>query len=125
MTSSDAGRTIGPMDCIFCKIVAGDIPAETLHRDERVIVIRDINPQAPTHLLVLPTSHLPSLRDIGAENASLAGHMTVVANEMARKEGIFDNGYRLAINCGDEGGQTVGHLHMHVLGGRQLSGLLG
>ena len=113
------------MGCIFCKIVGGEIPAEVLHRDEQVIVIRDINPQAPTHLLVLPTTHLPSIREIEAENASLAGHMTVVANEMARREGVFDKGYRLAINCGDEGGQTVGHLHMHVLGGRQMSGELG
>ena len=113
------------MDCVFCKIVTGKIPAEVLHRDEQVIVIRDINPQSPTHLLVLPSEHLPSIRDIGAENASLAGHMTIVANDMARREGVFDRGYRLVINCGDEGGQTVGHLHMHVLGGRQLSGQLG
>ncbi len=113
------------MDCIFCKIVAGEIPAEALHRDEQVIVIRDINPQAPTHLLVLPTDHLESVREIGVGNGALAGHMTVVANEMARREGVFDKGYRLAINCGDEGGQTVGHLHMHLLGGRQLSGHLG
>ena len=118
-------RTPTSMDCIFCKIVAGEIPAEILHRDEQVIVIRDINPQAPVHLLVLPTSHLESVREIEAGNASLAGHMTLVANDMARREGVFDKGYRLAINCGDEGGQTVGHLHMHVLGGRQLSGQLG
>ena len=114
-----------PMNCIFCKIVGGEIPAEVLHRDEQVIVIRDINPQAPTHLLVLPTFHLASIREVDAGNASLAGHMAVVANEMARKEGVFDKGYRLAINCGDEGGQTVEHLHMHVLGGRQMSGELG
>ena len=113
------------MDCIFCKIVAGDIPAEVLYRDEQVIVIRDINPQAPVHLLVLPIKHLGSVREIEAGNASLAGHMAIVANEMARKEGVFEKGYRLAINCGDEGGQSVGHLHMHVLGGRQLSGQLG
>ena len=113
------------MDCIFCKIVGGEVPAEVLHRDEQVVVIRDINPQAPTHLLVLPTNHLASVREIGEDNASLAGHMTVVANEMARREGVSEKGYRLAINCGDEGGQTVGHLHMHVLGGRRLSGGLG
>ena len=73
------------MDCIFCKIVAGEIPAEILHRDEQVIVIRDINPQAPVHLLVLPTEHLESVREIEAGNSSLAGHMTVVANDMARQ----------------------------------------
>ena len=113
------------MDCIFCKIVGGEVPAEVLHRDEEVVVIRDINPQTPTHLLVLPTTHLASVREIGEDNVSLAGHMTVVANEMARREGVSEKGYRLAINCGDEGGQTVGHLHMHVLGGRRLSGGLG
>ena len=113
------------MDCIFCKIVAGEIPAEVLYRDEQVIVIRDINPQAPTHLLVLPTTHLASVREIEAGNVSVAGRMTVVANDMARREGVFEKGYRLVVNCGDEGGQTVGHLHMHVLGGRQLSGQLG
>lgn len=113
------------MDCIFCKIVGGEIPAEALHRDEQVIVIRDINPQASTHLLVLPIAHLASVGEIDEGNAALAGHMTVVANAMARREGVFEKGYRLVVNCGDEGGQTVGHLHMHVLGGRQMSGELG
>ena len=113
------------MDCIFCRIVAGEVGAEVLHRDERVIVIRDINPQAPVHLLVLPVVHLSSIREVGGDDASLVGQMTVVANEMARREGVFEKGYRLAINCGEEGGQTVGHLHMHVLGGRQMSGGLG
>ena len=114
------------MNCIFCKIVAGEIPAEVLHRDEQVIVIRDINPQAPVHLLVMPTEHLESVREIEAGNGSLAGHMTSRSQRHGpHGKASSIKGYRLAINCGDEGGQTVGHLHMHVLGGRQLSGQLG
>ncbi len=113
------------MDCIFCDIVAGKVRAEVLHRDEQVVVIRDINPQAPVHLLAIPTEHLATVQEIDAGNASLVGHMTVVANEMARKDGLSEKGYRLVINCGNEGGQTVGHLHMHVLGGRQLLGQMG
>ncbi len=113
------------MDCIFCDIVAGKVRAEVLHRDEQVVVIRDINPQAPVHLLAIPTKHLATVQEIDAGNASLVGHMTIVANEMARKEGLSEKGYRLVINCGNEGGQTVGHLHMHVLGGRQLHGQMG
>lgn len=113
------------MDCIFCDIVAGKVRADVLHRDEQVIVIRDINPQAPVHLLAIPTEHLATVQEIDAGNAPLVGHMTVVANEMARKEGLSEKGYRLVINCGNEGGQTVGHLHMHVLGGRQLRGQMG
>ena len=113
------------MDCIFCDIVAGRVQAEVLHRDEQVIVIRDINPQTPTHLLVMPTEHLDTVQEINTEKASLGGHMIVVGNDMACQEGLADKGYRLTINCGREGGQTVGHLHMHVLGGRQLRGQMG
>ena len=113
------------MDCIFCKIAGGEVPSDILHQDDRVIVIRDINPQAPVHLLIMPREHTASLRDITDANASLMGHMVLVANRMAEREGLAEKGYRLAINCGDEGGQTVGHLHAHLLGGRQLSGRLG
>ena len=113
------------MDCIFCKIAGGEVQGDVLHRDEKALVLRDINPQAPTHLLVLPIQHLGTVMEITESNASLMGHMVVLANRMARQEGLAEKGYRLAINCGDEGGQTVGHLHMHVLGGRQLSGQLG
>ncbi|MCH9036310.1 MAG: histidine triad nucleotide-binding protein [Chloroflexi bacterium] len=113
------------MDCIFCKIAGGEVPSDILHQDDRVIVIRDINPQAPVHLLIMPREHIASLRDIDDANASLMGHMALVANQMAEREGVAEKGYRLAINCGDEGGQTVGHLHAHLLGGRQLSGRLG
>lgn len=113
------------MDCIFCKIAKGEILGDIVHQDDKALVLRDINPQAPTHLLVLPVEHLNTVKEITESNASLIGHMVLLANRMARQEGLADSGYRLAINCGEEGGQTVGHLHMHVLGGRQLSGQLG
>ena len=113
------------MDCIFCKIVSGEVQGDVLHRDDKVLVLRDINPQAPTHLLVLPIEHLETVKEITESNASLIGLMVLLANRMAQREGLAESGYRLAINCGDEGGQTVGHLHMHVIGGRQLSGQLG
>ena len=113
------------MDCIFCKIASGEAQSDVLHQDDKALVIRDINSQAPTHLLVLPVEHLETVKEITESNASLIGHMVLLANRMARQEGLADSGYRLVINCGDEGGQTVWHLHIHVLGGRQLSGQLG
>ncbi len=113
------------MSCIFCKIAAGEIPSDVLYQDDQALVIRDINPQAPTHLLILPREHLDSIRDVTESNSNLMSRMVLLANQMAKKEGVYDGGYRLAINCGEEGGQTVGHLHMHLLGGRSLSGKLG
>jgi histidine triad (HIT) family protein len=111
--------------CLFCKIVAGKISSEIVYQDDMVIVIRDINPQAPVHLLVMPKEHIPSLRELGPEQAQLTAHLLHVANEMARKEGVAERGYRVATNCGREGGQAIPHLHFHLLGGRQLSGTLG
>ena len=108
------------MDCIFCKIVAGEIPSEFLYQDEEVIAFRDINPIAPTHLLIVSKKHIPSLLHLTDAEAPLIGHMTQVANQLAREHGVADSGYRLVINCGKEGGQLVPHLHMHLLGGRIL-----
>ena len=113
------------MDCIFCQIVAGKVPSEILYRDEEVIAFRDINPQAPIHLVIIPKKHIPSLADLSEAESSLIGHMVNTANQLARKEGISEDGYRLAINCGKEGGQLVPHLHMHLLGGQKLSDKLG
>ncbi len=113
------------MDCIFCQIVAGKVPGSIIYQDEEVIVFRDINPQSPVHLLVTPKKHIHSLVQVSEAEASLMGHMVVVANRLAKQEDIFESGYRLVINCGKNGGQLVPHLHMHVLGGRQLSGALG
>ncbi len=112
-------------DCIFCKIARGEIKSDVFFRDDTIMVLRDISPQAPSHLLVMPLEHMPSVREITDANALLIGRMVVKANQVAAREGVADRGYRLAINCGVEGGQSVGHLHMHVLGGRQLSGKLG
>ena len=112
-------------DCIFCKIVDGSIPGDIVFQDDDVIAFRDISPQSPVHLLVMPRQHFTSLNDITQQQASLMGHMICVANQLAKDEGISAIGYRLVINCGKQGGQLVPHLHLHVMGGRQLSGQLG
>ena len=109
-----------PDDCIFCKIAAGDIPTDILDRDDLVFAIRDVNPQAPVHLLVMPIEHIASVAELGPHNADLISRMTLMANAAAAAEGIAQRGYRLTINCGEEGGQSVGHLHMHLLGGSPL-----
>ena len=113
------------MDCIFCQIVAGKVPSEILYRDEEVIAFRDINPQAPTHLIIIPKRHIPSLTHLSEAESPLIGHMISIANQLAKREGISESGYRLAMNCGKEGGQLVPHLHLHLLGGRNLSDELG
>ncbi len=113
------------MDCIFCQIVAGKIPSEIIYQDEEVIAFRDINPQAPTHLLIIPRKHIPSLAQISETDLSLIGQMVAVANRLAKEEGISEAGYRLVINCGEGGGQLVPHLHMHLLGGKRLSNKIG
>lgn len=113
------------MDCIFCQIIAGKIPSEILYQDEEVVAFRDINPQAPTHLLIIPRKHITSLADISEAESTLIGHMVNIANRLAKEEGVFERGYRLVISCGEEGGQLVPHLHMHLLGGQRLPGKLG
>jgi histidine triad (HIT) family protein len=113
------------MDCVFCQIVAGEIPADTLYRDEEVIAFHDINPVAPTHVLIIPQKHIASLAHLPEDETPLIGQMTKIANQLAREAGVFESGYRLVISCGEQGGQVVPHLHMHLIGGRQLSGALG
>ena len=113
------------MDCIFCQIVAGKVPGEILYQDEEVIAFRDINPQAPTHLIIIPKKHIPSLIHLSEAESPLIGHMADIANLLAKREGISETGYRLAINCGKEGRQSVPHLHLHLLGGKKLSVALG
>ena len=112
-------------DCIFCKIASDEIPSPKLHEDGAVFVIADISPQAPVHLLVIPFEHLTSVAEVGERNAALMQNMTLMANRAAQTAGVADSGYRLVMNTGAEGGQSVAHLHMHVLGGRQLSGQMG
>jgi histidine triad (HIT) family protein len=113
------------MDCIFCRIVSGKIPGDIVYQDEEVLAFRDINPQAPVHILVIPKRHIPSLDQLTEDDLPLIAHMVEVVNRLAKEEGVAQKGYRLAINCGQEGGQAVPHLHMHLIGGRRLSGALG
>jgi histidine triad (HIT) family protein len=108
-------------DCIFCKIVAGEIPAAKIFEDDRAVAFRDINPQAPTHALVIPRAHVASLNEASADDEALLGHLLLVAARVARDEGQADGGYRTVINTGAEAGQTVFHLHVHLLGGRSLT----
>ncbi len=113
------------MECIFCKIVAGEIPADILHQDKEAIAFRDINPQASTHIVIIPKKHIPSLVHVTESESPLIGHMVNITNQLAKREGISATGYRLVINCGEQGGQLVPHLHMHLLGGQKLSDALG
>lgn len=105
-------------DCIFCKIIAGKIPANVVYQDEKVFAFRDINPVASTHILVIPKEHMASINEADPDKAELMGHLMVKAREIAAQEGLAEKGYRLVINCGENGGQTVYHLHLHILGGR-------
>ncbi len=109
------------MDCIFCKLVAGEIPSDKVHETDQLLVVRDIAPQAPTHLLVVPKRHLESLDDL--EDPALGGLLLTTAGQMAREAGLT-RGWRLIVNTGVEGGQEVAHLHLHVLGGRPLGPML-
>ena len=109
------------MDCIFCKIIAGQIPSDVVYTDNKVIAFRDINPLAPVHLLIIPREHITTLNDISEQETMLMGHMLQVARQLAKQHGIATKGYRVVINCGPQGGQVVQHLHMHLLGGRELS----
>jgi len=113
------------MDCIFCKIAAGEIPSDILYRDDVVIAFRDINPVAPTHLLIIPVKHIPAVTDLSGEDTSIIGYMVNVANQLAKSEHVAADGYRLVINCGQYGGQLVPHLHMHLIGGRKLTNTIG
>ena len=106
--------------CIFCKIAAGEIPAAKVFEDERAVAFRDINPQAPTHVLVIPRAHVASLNDAGEGDEALLGHLLRVAARVAREEGHAEGGFRTVINTGAAAGQTVFHVHVHVLGGRGL-----
>ena len=112
------------MSCIFCRIAGGKTETSLLYEDDEIVAFRDINPQAPVHILIVPKGHLETLADVNGETA-IIGRMAGVANALAKQEGLSQTGYRVVINCGPQGGQTVWHLHMHLLGGRQLSGRLG
>jgi len=108
-------------DCIFCKIVAGDIPAKKLYEDEYVIAFEDINPKAPFHALVIPKKHIATINDIEAEDEIAVGRLYLAAKQIIADAGYADQGYRVVMNCGEDAGQTVFHIHLHVLAGRALS----
>ena len=109
------------MDCIFCKIVAGEIPADIVYQDEELIAFRDIQPQAPQHIVIIPKTHIISIAQLTEEQQGLIGHLIMIAKDIAEKEGISNDGYRLTSNTGADAGQLVPHLHFHLLGGRRLS----
>jgi histidine triad (HIT) family protein len=109
-------------DCIFCRIVAGEIPSAPVMEGDGWIAIRDINPAAPTHVLIIPRRHVESIATLGDGDGALAGALLLAARNVARQEGLAESGYRTVINTGRDGGQTVAHLHVHVIGGRQLTG---
>ncbi len=106
------------MDCLFCKIVNREVPADIVYEDDDFLAFRDISPQAPTHVLVIPKKHIATLNDLTNNNVELVGNLVLKAKEIAAKEGIASNGYRLVMNCNNNGGQTVFHIHAHLLGGR-------
>ena len=108
------------MDCLFCKIVAGEIPSTKVYEDERVYAFLDIEPQAPVHIILIPKEHIPSANALTEENAGVVGHIYAVAAKLAKEQGFAQNGYRIVNNCGEDGGQTVGHIHFHLLAGRNL-----
>jgi histidine triad (HIT) family protein len=108
-------------DCLFCRIMAGEIPASIVYEDDRLIAIKDINPQAPMHLLVIPRRHIETLNDLGPDDDGLTGEMVRRAAALARENGLDRRGYRTVFNCNAAAGQTVYHIHLHVLGGRAFS----
>ncbi|MGI9272300.1 MAG: histidine triad nucleotide-binding protein [Woeseiaceae bacterium] len=107
-------------DCLFCKILAGDIPADIVFESDDAIAFRDVNPQAPTHVLIIPRKHIATINDLDASDATLVGQLYLAAKQIAQDEGIAEDGYRVVMNCNEAAGQTVFHMHLHLLGGRQM-----
>jgi len=108
-------------DCLFCKILNGDIPADIVYESDSAIAFRDINPQAPTHVLIIPRKHIATINDINEEDQEIVGSLYLAAKDIARAEGLSDEGYRAVMNCNEGAGQSVFHIHLHVLGGRALT----
>lgn len=108
------------MDCLFCKIIAGEIPSTKVYEDDKILAFRDIAPQAPTHILVIPKQHIGGVDELNENNAAVVSHIFAKIAEIAKQEGL-ENGYRVVSNVGEDGGQTVRHLHFHILGGKKLN----
>lgn len=109
------------MDCLFCKIINKEIPAKIVYEDDTVLAFEDINPQAPLHILVIPKKHIPTTLEITKDDHSLIGQLLQTANRLAREKGVAEQGFRTVINCNRDAGQTVFHIHLHLLGGRPMS----
>jgi histidine triad (HIT) family protein len=107
-------------DCLFCKIAAGEIPADIVFENEDLVAFRDIHPQAPTHVLVIPRRHIPTTNDLAPQDAELVGRLALAAARIAEDEGVADSGYRVVLNCNEGAGQSVFHVHLHLLGGRRF-----
>ena len=107
-------------DCVFCKIIKGEIPSTKVYEDEEILAFKDINPVTPVHILVIPKKHITSLNEIELEDQMLIGKIFTVIKKIAKDQGIAENGYRVIANCGEDGGQEVKHLHFHILGGKKL-----
>lgn len=107
-------------DCLFCKIIKREIPSTIVYEDEEILAFRDINPVAPVHVLVIPKKHISSLVDLKPEDEALVGRIYSVINKIAKQENVFESGFRVVVNCGEDGGQEVKHLHFHLLGGKKL-----
>ncbi|MCY3773008.1 MAG: histidine triad nucleotide-binding protein [Gemmatimonadetes bacterium] len=107
-------------ECLFCRITAGSLPTEFVYEDEHVVAFRDINPAAPVHILVVPRAHIETVAALGGDTTGVMSRLTAAANRIARESGVHTDGYRLIVNCGRDGGQTIFHLHMHLLGGRKM-----
>lgn len=111
--------------CIFCKIVSGDIPSTKVYEDELTLAFLDINPQAPTHIVLIPKAHMQNFLECAERNDELIAYLMRVAAKVAREQGLADKGFRLVTNCGEHGAQSVGHFHIHLIGGTQLAGKMG
>ena len=109
------------MDCLFCSIIKGEIPSTKVYEDEQVYAFKDIHPMAPVHVLIIPKTHLSSINDVTEENSAVIAHIYAVAAKLAKDFGISESGYRVVSNCGADAGQTVFHLHFHLLGGKKLN----
>lgn len=107
-------------DCLFCRIISGGIKSDIVYRDEQTLAFKDINPQAPVHILIIPKEHIERISDLSEENKEIVSNLILAANRLARDNGIEETGYRLVLNCGPDAGQAVFHIHLHLLGGRKL-----
>ena len=118
---SNKGELMSQKDCLFCKIVDGDIPADIVYESDSLVAFRDIAPKAPTHVLLIPRRHIATMNDLEDDHASLAGELFVTAAKIAADEGLAEDGYRVVMNCNEAAGQSVFHIHLHLLGGRHMS----